>query len=69
MLSEFLESLFDDGDVVFREPPQSSNKDSADQVLARRRRRRRQLQALGNFPRRRIAVDEKPAGPAHEFRR
>jgi hypothetical protein len=35
MLSEFLESLFDDGDVVFREPPQSSNKDSADQVLAR----------------------------------
>src|SRR5262245_41734121 len=35
MLSEFLESLFDDGDVVFRAPPQTSDKDSAERLLAR----------------------------------
>src|SRR5437868_2850950 len=34
MLSEFLESLFDDGAVVFRGPP-SDEKDSAERVLAR----------------------------------
>jgi MoxR-vWA-beta-propeller ternary system domain bpX4 len=35
MLSEFLESLFNDGDIVFCAAPQSADKDSADQVLAR----------------------------------
>src|SRR5882724_6466626 len=35
MLSEFLESLFDDGAIVFREAPTSIDKESAERVLAR----------------------------------
>jgi hypothetical protein len=35
MLAEFLESLFDDGAIVFREAPPSVDKDSPDRVLAR----------------------------------
>src|SRR5262245_34508425 len=35
MLTEFLESLFDDGDIVFREAPPPPSWDTVDRVLAR----------------------------------
>src|SRR5438034_2110674 len=51
MLSEFLESLFDDGDIVFRAAPPPPDWDTAQRVLAR---------AFGDY---RLQV----AGPLIEF--